>query len=1108
MALTIKDEVRHLTERHPRLTIRYKCEKCDKAYESYHAASCHIPKCPAARNVEPQVEAQGQFGCEDCDKTFLTARGRSQHQRTAHPEARNLQRAVQAARPEKQPKPGKAFTVDEIECMLRLEKELKGERNMAKAMLPSLPHKTLKQVRDKRNEENYKRWRDERLQELESSSSDEDEYVLADGGATPEIEEELPTVLTEAVMETVEEEHVDTSTWRCQAATNILDTLQFGELPQDAERVIKSIQELIANKVDGQAITQAELDAAYQAAIEFLLSAPPDQRDSTGRARRNRRRGLTGRSEKKARVYARTQDLFRNSPGTLGKMVRDNMEIMPAGNRENVVPSDDSFKQLYDQLWGNAGKCDIQEDEIVLTTPLNPMDILYPISPVEITRRFRSTRSKVAAGSDGLRKKDLQRRGGGEVTLAVLNLILLALEQPSAWRINRTTLLLKEGKDPSAATNYRPITISSILSRLYWGIIDRRLRASISLNARQKGFVHEMGCYNNVHILNEILATAKRDHGIVVTQVDISKAFDTLPHLAIETALKSKGMPYEVVKMITNSYKGAMTRLKCANEIEVNIMRGVKQGDPLSPLIFNVCMDHIIEKLESMGGYAITPEQSISCLAFADDMILLAKDVVTANAMFAELESFLYFKGMALSIDKCAAFEIKTTKDNWYVVNPRLQSRNGDDIGYLGPNDPMTYLGMQITPWSGVVTRHSVDKLRLALVNINRLALKPHQKVELLARYVLPHFIYAFTVGTIGPTEIKSVDQALRKAVKQYLHLPLSTADGLIYTAKRDGGLGFPKLGIVITSSSLKAGWRFLHSDDPAIRAICLGSGLEKRMKRLAHVAKLGWPIQSTKEVDSFKHKAKENERKQWAALPSQGKAVNAFKGDKAGNEWLYRPTLLRPSRFITALKMRTNVAANKVSLNRATKTGSILCRHCKALPETLGHILGQCTYTKSLRIKRHNDIRDFIEKKSLEQRGMEVTTEARVADSRLQNLQPDLIIKNRGRVFVTDVTVCHEDGEFLERGAGAKLRKYEPLKAPLKAVLGAEDVKILPIVVGTRGALPQQTLTCLNELGLRDRGSLRTISLMALRSSIELYHIFMDYNAPLRNIGDESVQQ
>lgn len=133
-------------------------------------------------------------------------------------------------------------------------------------------------------------------------------------------------------------------------------------------------------------------------------------------------------------------------------------------------------------------------------------------------------------------------------------------------------------------------------------------------------------------------------------------------------------------------------------------------------------------------------------------------------------------------------------------------------------------------------------------------------------------------------------------------------------------------------------------------------------MKRLAHVAKLGWSIQSTKEIDNFKHKAKADERKQWAALPSQGKAVATYKGDKVGNEWLYRPTLLRPSRFITALKMRTNVAANKVSLNRALRTDNVLCRHCKVLPETLDHILGQCTYTKSLRIKRHNDIRDLIE--------------------------------------------------------------------------------------------------------------------------------------------------
>ena len=65
--------------------------------------------------------------------------------------------------------------------------------------------------------------------------------------------------------------------------------------------------------------------------------------------------------------------------------------------------------------------------------------------------------------------------------------------------------------------------IGSILSRLYWGIIDYRLRERLSFSPRQKGFVHESGCFNNVHIVNEILRAAKAQTEITVVQLDIAK---------------------------------------------------------------------------------------------------------------------------------------------------------------------------------------------------------------------------------------------------------------------------------------------------------------------------------------------------------------------------------------------------------------------------------------------------------------------------------------------------------------------------------------------------------------------------------------------------------
>jgi hypothetical protein len=242
-------------------------------------------------------------------------------------------------------------------------------------------------------------------------------------------------------------------------------------------------------------------------------------------------------------------------------------------------------------------------------------------------------------------------------------------------------LLLKEGKDPTKAENYRPVTIGSLISRLYWGIIDQKLRARITSSPRQKGFVSEAGCFNDVHILNEALKIAKRRKGMVAVQLDISKAFDTVPHAAIEDALSRKGVPRCITRIIRDSYKDVSTVVKQGTtEVPIILKRGVKQGDPLSPLIFNALLEPLIEELDKQDGFAINNECQVSVLAFADDIILLAPGVPEAKRLLQITEAYLGDLGMTISAAKCATFQIVPKKDAWYIADPSLTTNNGDQI--------------------------------------------------------------------------------------------------------------------------------------------------------------------------------------------------------------------------------------------------------------------------------------------------------------------------------------------------------------------------------------------------------------------------------------------
>jgi hypothetical protein len=101
----------------------------------------------------------------------------------------------------------------------------------------------------------------------------------------------------------------------------------------------------------------------------------------------------------------------------------------------------------------------------------------------------------------------------------------------------------------------------------------------------------------------------------------------------------------------------------------------------------------------------------------------------------------------------------------------------------------------------------------------------------------------------------------------------------------------------------------------------------------------------------------------------------------------------------------------------------------------------------------------------------------------------------------VVDVTVRHEDGDYLTQGCNDKINKYAPLLPVLQDPMGAGSGEVLPVVVGTRGAMPKATVK-VPKKKITDRKTLLT---MSLRSSIIIYHTFMDYDAhhrPMRGIN------
>jgi hypothetical protein len=116
--------------------------------------------------------------------------------------------------------------------------------------------------------------------------------------------------------------------------------------------------------------------------------------------------------------------------------------------------------------------------------------------------------------------------------------------------------------------------------------------------------------------------------------------------------------------------------------------------------------------------------------------------------------------------------------------------------------------------------------------------------------------------------------------------------------------------------------------------------------------------------------------------------------------------------------------------------------------------------------------------------------------------LKPDLVVKNKKGVFVVDITVRNEDGDYPRMGRGSKIEIYDCLLPDLPLRFDAEAAAVISIVIGARGAFPKETIEGLKKLNITDRKDLLTMSLISFRKSIEIYYSFKEFNALLWPVG------
>ena len=612
-----------------------------------------------------------------------------------------------------------------------------------------------------------------------------------------------------------------------------------------------------------------------------------------------------------------------------------------------------------------------------------------------------------------------------------------------------------------------------------------------------------------------------------VAWLDIHNAFRSVPHNTIRTTLRQIGAPADLISLIMNAYTGATTVIKTpnGNTSAIPIQAGVKQGCPLSPILFNLCIEVILRKVKSAAsklksGPCIHYGTLVSCLAYADDLVIIARSKNALQLLLDAASEGANILGFLFRPDKCATLSLTSTRQRATYVEQQDFTVQGNHIPALTQEESYRYLGVPI----GLV--HNIDDLPNIVPRLIRdidvirsSLLAPWQKLDAIRTFIQPCLTYALRAGNPEKQSLDEYQRTLSRALRDICSLPNRATPSYFFAHKKVGGLAFQEPRTECDIQAIVQAVRILSSSDPAVVAmarqelkyivrrstqnnptselisIYLSSSADPRTAHLFYTYSSLWsrvrqacrrlrvtfyysednPVAivadgsekiESRQVTFFLHRLVQT----WFAqelmqLKDQGKVARCLADDQYSNGSAWHMTGLnirfKDWRFIH--RARLNVAPLNANKARFSNTNE-RCRHCEQ-PETLPHVICHCRpYMVQIR-ERHNSI---VTRLTNAIRFGTITTDPTIENSNLR-LRPDIVVEEDNRTLIIDVTCPFDnDEDALSNAAVAKVNKYEPLKEFVEAT--GKKCEVLPFVVGALGSWYKQNEIVLNRLSMTRR--------------------------------------
>ena len=373
-------------------------------------------------------------------------------------------------------------------------------------------------------------------------------------------------------------------------------------------------------------------------------------------------------------------------------------------------------------------------------------DPLPTILKSEVQYAIKHIKSGKSAGLDNIYTEYI--KAGGEALVDALTLLFNRIIRtgtvPQAFKDALIVVLFKKGSMLDCG-NYRPISLLSHIYKLFITLIANRVKNDLydSFPASQAAYQPGRNTIEQVIALEQIIEKSiEFNNPVYIAFIDFTKAFDSIKLPSLWKILEGTCINKRYITLLKETYDGstATIRTDLGNSRKVQILKGVKQGDTLSALLFCIVIASVLQKVEEDcdSGFLIGG-QLISNLSYADDIAAVGTSVESLQKYLDALAKHAEEVGLHVNASKT---KFMTTDKSQRILQPAIYGKVIEcvsDFVYLGHklsciNDGTTAVMHRIgLGWA------AYEKNRM-LLNSKRIPM--HVKKKIYETYIVPVVLY------------------------------------------------------------------------------------------------------------------------------------------------------------------------------------------------------------------------------------------------------------------------------------------------------------------------------------------------------------------------------